>query len=108
MTLCTNPIRAAHSTKSVSKITPNEPKKNEDTTACSQADLSKARPNITIPKAKQTVIGLYVTAKEAYQTWRAAPETVMILDVRTPDPCALRPFHARAREAPCVLSGLNP
>jgi rhodanese-related sulfurtransferase len=38
-----------------------------------------------LPKEKQTALGLYVTAKEAYEKWRAAPEKVMILDVRTPE-----------------------
>jgi rhodanese-related sulfurtransferase len=37
----------------------------------------------TLPKEKQTVLGLYVTAKEAYEKWKAEPEKVMILDVRT-------------------------
>ncbi len=39
----------------------------------------------TIPKEKQTVLGLYVTAKEAYEKWKADPQKVMILDVRTPE-----------------------
>ena len=34
---------------------------------------------------KQTVLGLYVTAKEAYEKWKAEPEKVMLLDVRTPE-----------------------
>ncbi|MCK5192457.1 MAG: hypothetical protein KAQ71_01520 [Desulfobulbaceae bacterium] len=34
-------------------------------------------------KAKQTVLGKYVTAKEAYEKWKANPETVNIVDVRT-------------------------
>ncbi len=38
-----------------------------------------------IPKEKQTALGLYVTAKEAYQQWQAAPEKVKIIDVRTPE-----------------------
>jgi rhodanese-related sulfurtransferase len=38
-----------------------------------------------LSKAKQTVLGLYVTAKEAYEKWKAEPEKVMILDVRTPE-----------------------
>ena len=42
-------------------------------------------PNVALPKEKQTVLGLYVTAKEAYQKWQAEPEKVMILDVRTPE-----------------------
>jgi rhodanese-related sulfurtransferase len=41
--------------------------------------------NATLPKGKQTVLGLYVTAKEAYEKWKAEPEKVMILDVRTPE-----------------------
>jgi rhodanese-related sulfurtransferase len=38
-----------------------------------------------IPQAKQTVLGLYVTAKEAAEKWKAEPEKVKILDVRTPE-----------------------
>jgi rhodanese-related sulfurtransferase len=38
-----------------------------------------------IPKAKQTALGLYVSAKEAHQKWLGAPGKVMILDVRTPE-----------------------
>lgn len=44
-----------------------------------------SEPNTTIPAAKQTALGLYVTAKQAYEMWKAAPDTVMILDVRTPE-----------------------
>lgn len=36
-----------------------------------------------VPPDKQTVLGLYVTAREAYAQWKAAPEKVTILDVRT-------------------------
>lgn len=36
-----------------------------------------------IPKEKQTSLGLYVTSKEAYEKWKAYPDTVKILDVRT-------------------------
>ena len=38
-----------------------------------------------IIKERQTVLGLYVTAKEAYDMWQADPEGVTILDVRTPE-----------------------
>ena len=41
-----------------------------------------ARP---IVKERQTSLGLYVTAKEAYDMWQADPEGVKILDVRTPE-----------------------
>ena len=36
-----------------------------------------------MPAEKQTVLGLYVTAREAYDQWKAAPDKVTILDVRT-------------------------
>jgi rhodanese-related sulfurtransferase len=39
--------------------------------------------NKTLPAGKQTVLGLYVTAKEAHDRWKADPEKVLILDVRT-------------------------
>jgi rhodanese-related sulfurtransferase len=39
----------------------------------------------TLPKEKQTTLGLYVTAKEAYEKWQADPEKVKIFDVRTPE-----------------------
>jgi rhodanese-related sulfurtransferase len=38
-----------------------------------------------IRKERQTGLGLYVTAKEAYDMWQADPEGVKILDVRTPE-----------------------
>jgi len=41
--------------------------------------------NVELPKAKQTTLGLYVTAKEAYEKWMGNPEKVKILDVRTPE-----------------------
>jgi rhodanese-related sulfurtransferase len=36
-------------------------------------------------KAKQTTLGLYVTAAEAYEMWKAAPDKVKVIDVRTPE-----------------------
>ena len=39
----------------------------------------------SLPEAKRTSLGLYVTAREAYAKWQAAPEEVMILDARTPE-----------------------
>jgi len=34
-------------------------------------------------KAKLTTLGKYITAVEAYEMWKANPETIKILDVRT-------------------------
>ena len=36
-----------------------------------------------LPKGKQTSLGLYVTAAEAYDKWQADPENITVLDVRT-------------------------
>jgi rhodanese-related sulfurtransferase len=36
-------------------------------------------------KEKQTTLGLYLTAKEAYEKWKVAPDKVKVLDVRTPE-----------------------
>ena len=38
-----------------------------------------------LPKAKETVLGLYLTSKEAFEKWKAEPEKVKLLDVRTPE-----------------------
>jgi rhodanese-related sulfurtransferase len=43
------------------------------------------KPPSDLPKSKQTTLGLYVTAREAYEKWRADPVQVRILDVRTPE-----------------------
>jgi rhodanese-related sulfurtransferase len=39
----------------------------------------------TLPQSKRTSLGLYVTAADAYQRWKADPASVRIVDVRTPD-----------------------
>jgi rhodanese-related sulfurtransferase len=39
----------------------------------------------TPPKKKQTTLGLYVTAAQAYEMWKTDPERVKIIDVRTPE-----------------------
>lgn len=38
-----------------------------------------------LEKEKQTTLELYVTSKEAYSKWKAAPEQVSVIDVRTPE-----------------------
>jgi len=39
----------------------------------------------TLPQSKRTSLGLYVTAADAFEKWKADPETVKIIDVRTPE-----------------------
>jgi len=38
-----------------------------------------------VPEGKRTRLGLYLTAAGAYDRWKAAPQHVKILDVRTPE-----------------------
>jgi rhodanese-related sulfurtransferase len=38
-----------------------------------------------VPAEKQTTLGLYLTAREAYEKWKATPDKVTVLDVRTPE-----------------------
>ena len=47
--------------------------------------LSISTAKSTLPEQKQTVLGLYVTAKEAYQMWLADKNKIKMLDVRTPE-----------------------
>jgi len=46
-----------------------------------KADGEATKPEL--PKGKQTSLGLYVTAAEAYDKWLAAPDAVKVFDVRT-------------------------
>ena len=57
---------------------------------CAPGDLGACRIGNTdlaanLPQGKQTVLGLYVTAKDAYEQWKAEPDKVKIIDVRTPE-----------------------
>ena len=54
----------------------------------------------TLPVQKQTVLGLYVTAKEAYQMWLADKSKIKILDVRTPEEYVFIGHAPMARNIP--------
>lgn len=62
---------------------------------------------IQLPKEKQTTLGLYVTAKEAYEKWNANPEKINILDVRTPDEYINIGHPAMAWNIPAFLQTWN-
>jgi rhodanese-related sulfurtransferase len=38
-----------------------------------------------LPEEKQTSRGLYITAAQAYEKWKATPDSVKVIDVRTPE-----------------------
>ena len=59
--------------------------------------------NANLPKEKQTVLGLYATAKEAYEKWKTDPERVMILDVRTPEEYLFVGYPTMAWKIPVAI-----
>jgi len=38
-----------------------------------------------LPERKQSTLGLYVTAAQAYEMWKTTPDKVTLIDVRTPE-----------------------
>jgi len=60
-------------------------------------------PDTNLPASKRTELGLYVTAKQAYEKWRADPEGVKILDVRTPEEYIFVGHPAMAQNIPLLL-----
>jgi rhodanese-related sulfurtransferase len=61
------------------------------------------KPGTDIPEPKQTALRLYVTAKEAYAKWQAAPEKVKILDVRTPEEYIFVGYPTMAWKIPVAM-----
>jgi len=51
----------------------------------SNTKKSTSRPIDQIPEKKQTTLGLYVTAQEAYEMWKSDLEKISIIDVRIPE-----------------------
>lgn len=58
------------------------------TSSSAEADAGQSAsvaPDMQLPEGKQTTLGLYVTAAQAYEMWTAAPDEVEVIDVRTPE-----------------------
>ena len=53
--------------------------------AAENAKPASTAEELQLPERKQTTLGLYVTAADAYEMWAAAPEEVKVIDVRTPE-----------------------
>lgn len=60
-----------------------------------------------IPKGKQTVLGLYVTAKEAYEKWKSAPDKIKIIDVRTQEEFLFVGFAPMAWKIPVAVQSFE-
>jgi rhodanese-related sulfurtransferase len=63
--------------------------------------VSLAKPSL--PPQKQTVLGLYVTAREAFDMWQADQSKINILDVRTPEEYVLVGHPTMAHNIPFQL-----
>jgi rhodanese-related sulfurtransferase len=60
--------------------------------------------NESLPHSKRTSLGLYITAAGAYETWKADPENVKMIDVRTPEEFHTVGFPAMAAKVPLTSS----
>ena len=56
-----------------------------------------------LPKDKRTTLKLYVTSAEAYEMWRADPDNVKIIDVRTPEEFAFVGHAEKAWNVPLAF-----
>lgn len=56
-----------------------------------------------LPRGKQTVLKLYVTAAEGYSKWLAEPERTHIIDVRTPEEYIFIGHPTMARNIPFMF-----
>ena len=56
-----------------------------------------------IPEKKQTRLGLYVTAREAYEMWKADPDAAAIIDVRIPEEYIFVGHAPMARNIPLLF-----
>jgi rhodanese-related sulfurtransferase len=70
-------------------------------------DSVKTESGVTVPPAKQTSAGLYLTSKEAYAKWQADPDNVTIIDVRTPEEYAFVGHAPMAWNIPLLLVALD-
>ena len=64
---------------------------------------SASRPPDQVPKTNQTTLQLYVTPREAYEMWKAKPDQVHIIDVRTFEEYIFVGHAEMARNIPLVF-----
>ena len=71
--------------------------------AVSTADDASAAPSRQVPETNRTSLGLYVTPQEAYEMWKASPERVHIIDVRSFEEYIFVGHANMARNIPLVF-----
>jgi rhodanese-related sulfurtransferase len=70
------------------------------------AQTMTAQPEV--PEANRTVLGLYVTPTDAYAMWKAGPDLVHILDVRTFEEYIFGGHVEMAHNVPLVFPRYDP
>ena len=53
--------------------------------AAVEVSAQSTETTLKVPEHKRTTLGLYVTAAQAYEMWKSAPDKMKVLDVRTPE-----------------------
>jgi len=71
------------------------------------AGAAAAEDAASVPKGKQTKLGLYLTATEAYDRWKADADHVKVLDVRTPEEYLFVGHAEMATNIPVSLQGFD-
>jgi len=73
----------------------------------STVEISTPQAKHQVLEEKLTSLGLYVTAKEAYEMWQAAPERIKVLDVRTFEEYVLIGHAEMAANVPLAFPTYN-
>jgi len=61
-----------------------------------------------VPESNKTALGLYVWPDEAYAMWKAAPDAVQVIDVRTFEEYVFGGHADMAKNVPLVFPRYNP
>ena len=69
---------------------------------------SATPPGFEVPESNKTALGLYVMPKEAYAMWKADPEGVHVLDVRTFEEYTFVGHLEMAKNVPFVFPKYDP
>ena len=59
----------------------------------------------SLPRSKRTSLGLYITAADAYEMWKADPANVKVIDVRTPEEFRMIGVPEMASKIPLSAAG---
>ena len=71
-------------------------------------ETSGSQPGPEVPESNRTTLGLYVTPQQAYERWKADPERVHILDVRTFEEYIFVGHFEMAKNVPLIFPRYDP